>query len=270
MYARAIDEAETRLLELRHEEQYQLGLSALALAASLAMTAIYAPVVLPLFVAGLAVGMLGMRTFWQRWDIVDRLADERDAYVIPEVLSYAARDVCMERRSNSAALVRSWLCTAAVASNSPILAQAEELEALACELEDRDLVLDPHLPSLAGDFSPTVRSARSSMTRLGAKTLSHGSFGSGTDSRPGRRRELAIEGLSTHLDRAQHLRLHHERRGLHEGHAESGDERRQAKAVATDQPRRALARFDDERPDPVAVLGAPREDVLRLDALARI
>ena len=109
MYARAIDEAETRLLELRHEERYQLGLSALALAASLAMTTIYAPVVLPLFVAGLAVGMLGMRTFWQRWDIVDRLADERDAYVIPEVLSYAERDVCMERRSNSAALVRSWL-----------------------------------------------------------------------------------------------------------------------------------------------------------------
>lgn len=143
MYARAIDEAETRLLELRHEERYQLGLSALALAASLAMTAIYAPVVLPLFVAGLAVGMLGMRTFWQRWDIVDRLADERDAYVIPEVLSYAARDVYMERRSNSAALVRSWLCTAAVAGNSPILAQAEELEALACELEDRDLELDP-------------------------------------------------------------------------------------------------------------------------------
>ena len=143
MYARAIDEAETRLLELRHEERYQLGLSALALAASLAMTTIYAPVVLPLFVAGLAVGMLGMRTFWQRWDIVDRLADERDAYVIPEVLSYAERDVCMERRSNSAALVRSWLCTAAVAGNSPILAQAEELEALACELEDRDLELDP-------------------------------------------------------------------------------------------------------------------------------
>ena len=68
------------------------------------MTAIYVPVVLPLFVGGLAVGMLGMRTFWQRWDIVDRLADERDAYVIPEVLSYAARDACMERRSNSAAL----------------------------------------------------------------------------------------------------------------------------------------------------------------------
>ena len=143
MYARAIDEAETRLLELRHEERYQLGLSAVALAASLAMTAIYVPVVLPLFVGGLAVGVLGMRTFWQRWDIVDRLADERDAYVIPEVLSYAARDACMERRSTSAALIRSWLCTAALAGSSPVLAQAEELEALACELEDRDLELDP-------------------------------------------------------------------------------------------------------------------------------
>ena len=143
MYARAIDEAEARLLELHHEERYRLGLSAVALAASLAMTAIYVPVVLPLFVGGLAVGVLGMRTFWQHWDIVDRLADERDAYVIPEVLSYAARDTCMERRSTSAALIRSWLCTAALAGSSPVLVQAEELEALACELEDRDLELDP-------------------------------------------------------------------------------------------------------------------------------
>ena len=46
MYARAIDEAETRLLELHHEERYRLGLSAVALAAALAMTAIYVPVVL--------------------------------------------------------------------------------------------------------------------------------------------------------------------------------------------------------------------------------
>jgi hypothetical protein len=143
MYARAIDDAETRLLELHHEERYQLGLSILVLAASLAMTAIYVPVVLPLFVGGLAVGMLGMRTFWQRWDIVDRLADERDAYVIPEVLSYAARDARMERRSTWAALIRSWLCTAALAGSSPLLANAEELAALACELEDRELELDP-------------------------------------------------------------------------------------------------------------------------------
>ena len=84
-----------------------------------------------------------MRTFWQRWDIVDRLADERDAYVIPEVLSYAARDTRMERRSTSAALIRSRLCTAALVGSSPVLAQAEEFEALACELEDRDLELDP-------------------------------------------------------------------------------------------------------------------------------
>ena len=143
MYARAIDEAEARLLELQQEERYRLGLSAVALAAALAMTAIYVPVVLPLFVGGLAVGALGMRTFWQRWDIVDRLADEREAYIIPEVLSYAARDTRMERRSTSAALIRSRLCTAALVCSSPVLAQAKEFEALACELEDRDLELDP-------------------------------------------------------------------------------------------------------------------------------
>ena len=241
MYARAIDEAEARLLELHQEERYRLGLSAVALAASLAMTAIYVPVVLPLFVGGLAVGALGMRTFWQRWDIVDRLADEREAYVIPEVLSYAARDTRMERRSTSAALIRSWLCTAALVPALPSSPRLRNSRRSRASLKTATSSSTPHVPSLAGDFTPTERSARSSMTRHGAKTSSPGSFGSGTGSDPGRRRALAIEAFRAHLDPTQHLRLHHKRRGLHEGHAKTGCERRQAKAVAADQPRRALA-----------------------------
>ena len=153
MYARAIDEAEARLLELRHEERYQLGLSAVALAASLAMTAIYVPVVLPLFVGGLAVGALGMRTFWQRWDIVDRLADERDAYVIPEVLSYAARDACMERSSNvGRADPKSGSArppSRATLRSSPRPRSSRRSRA---SLKTATSSSTPHVPSLAGDF----------------------------------------------------------------------------------------------------------------------
>ena len=51
----ALIEAETRLAELRRDELQQLGLGALALGASLAMTAAYDPLVGPLFVGGLAM-----------------------------------------------------------------------------------------------------------------------------------------------------------------------------------------------------------------------
>ena len=92
-----------------------------------------------------------MRTFWQRWDIVDRLADERDAYVIPEVLSYAERDACMERRSNSAALVRSWLCTAAVVGSSPSSPRPRRSRRSRASSKTATSSSTPHLPSLAGD-----------------------------------------------------------------------------------------------------------------------
>ena len=66
-------------------------LSAAALSVSLVLTGVYRPLVLPLFVAGVALGALAIRSLWRRWDLVDRLADDRDAHVIPEVGAYAAR-----------------------------------------------------------------------------------------------------------------------------------------------------------------------------------
>src|SRR4249919_1540112 len=73
MYARTVDEAQSRLVELRQEEWGALGLSALALAVSLAATRLYPPLVLPLFAGGLVVGMRGIRALWCRWDLVARL-----------------------------------------------------------------------------------------------------------------------------------------------------------------------------------------------------
>src|SRR5262245_52798569 len=69
------------------------------------------------------------------------------------------------------------------------------------------------------------------------------------------------------LDPEQHLALHEQRGRLHRNHAEPGAQGRKPKSVAADQPRRASSRLEDERPDPVAVLRAPRKHVLRLHAL---
>src|SRR5262245_29626613 len=107
MHARAIDEAQTRLLELHHDEVQDASLAGVALSASLASTTLFPPLAVPLFVGGLAMGALGVRALWRRWDLVDRLADDRDAYAIRQVHEYAARDASMERRVHFAELVRS-------------------------------------------------------------------------------------------------------------------------------------------------------------------
>jgi len=139
MHARAIDDAQVRLLDLRQDEVQDTTLAGVALSASLVSTVVCPPLVVPLFVGGLAMGMLGVLAIWRRWDLVDRLADDRDAYAIPQVREYAARDTRMARRVHFAALARS--CTRT--PDASIAEIADELEALARELEDTTLELDP-------------------------------------------------------------------------------------------------------------------------------
>jgi hypothetical protein len=143
MYARAVDEAEARLRELRREEweDFALGVSALALA--MAATQVRPALALPLLVGGLVGWALGIRALWRRWDLVDRLAGESDAYTISEVRDYALREATMERRRSLAAYLRRALEETRVAREARVLAASDELEALASELEDEGLVLDP-------------------------------------------------------------------------------------------------------------------------------
>jgi hypothetical protein len=106
MYARAVDDAGTRLRELRQDEWHDLGLAGVALGIAIGATE-YAPsLAMPLLIGGLAVGALGIRALWRHWDLVDRLADEPDAYGISEVLAYASLETTMERRRHSAAQIR--------------------------------------------------------------------------------------------------------------------------------------------------------------------
>jgi hypothetical protein len=143
MYARAVQEAEAQLVEVRHDEWHRIALSAVALGASLATTAVYPPLVFPLFLGGLAVGILGIGAIWRHWDLVDRLADDVDTYLIPEVRAYAARDARMDRRLGHAELIRSWTRQPERSADTRIAEFAEQLEELARELEDADLELDP-------------------------------------------------------------------------------------------------------------------------------
>jgi hypothetical protein len=143
MYARALQDAEAQLVDLRHDERHRVALSAAALGGSLGASAVHPPLAFPLFLGGLAIGILGIGAIWRRWDLVDRLADDRDAYLIPEVRAYAARDARMDRRRGHAAVIRSWARRPDVSAETRTAEFAEQLEELARDLEDADLELDP-------------------------------------------------------------------------------------------------------------------------------
>ena len=128
MDARTIDDAGERLRELRQEEWEDLGLAALALGLAVLAARAWPSLALPLFLGGIGVGALGLRALYRRWDLVERLSGERDAYVIPDVLAHAAREATLERRQLSASVIRSTLAAPGPGLEARIADAAEELE----------------------------------------------------------------------------------------------------------------------------------------------
>jgi hypothetical protein len=143
MHARAIDDARTRLRDLRQEELQDLGLAGSAIGLALLATQAAPTLALPLFVGGMLVGVRGIVALWRHWDLVDRLAAEPDAYTIAEVLAYAARETTMERRRTLARLVRHHVVPSSVVLEARVAEATAELTALADELEDESLELSP-------------------------------------------------------------------------------------------------------------------------------
>jgi hypothetical protein len=86
---------------------------------------------------------IGVRAEWRRWELLDRLVGERDAYSIREVRARAEREASQERRHDRAIAVRLLLDTPGARISDRIAGSAEELTALARELDDEALDLDP-------------------------------------------------------------------------------------------------------------------------------
>jgi hypothetical protein len=143
MYARAVDDAGKHLRELRRDEWNELGLAGVALGLAIGATE-YAPsLALPLLIGGLAIGLLGIQALWRHWDLVDRLADDPDAYAIDEILTYASRETTMESRRRSATLIRHYLEPMCTSRPGGFDHARDELATLADELEDEVLELSP-------------------------------------------------------------------------------------------------------------------------------
>jgi hypothetical protein len=143
MYAWEVEESAERLRELRREQWEKLSVAGFALGLAIVATELRPELAWPLFLGGLIVGVLGMRALWRHWDLVDRLAQDHDALLIPDVLEYASREATPERRRAYAASIRNLLDAPDLIRTARLAAVADELDALASELEDDDLTLDP-------------------------------------------------------------------------------------------------------------------------------
>jgi hypothetical protein len=143
MYARAVDDAGRRLRDLQREKWVDVGLGALALGLAVGVTEVEPTLAMPLLVGGVVVWILAVRAFWQRWELLDRLVLDRDAHAIPEVRACAERVASTERRQALAASIRRLLMDPGLALEERVVAAAQELEALASELDDGRLALDP-------------------------------------------------------------------------------------------------------------------------------
>jgi hypothetical protein len=143
MYARAIEESEARLHELRHAEWEGLGLAALFLASAFAASLLHPAFALPLLFGGLTGTALGVRAACRRWDLLDRITGERDAYAIAEVRARALEEATQERRHSLAISLRLILNAPGARINARVVGATEDLEALALDLDDDELVLDP-------------------------------------------------------------------------------------------------------------------------------
>jgi hypothetical protein len=144
MTGRMVDEAEHRLRQLRQDEWSRFALAALATGLSLAASVVHPPLAIPFFLGAMTVGVLAMHAVFERSDLVHRLMRERDAYLIPEIRRQAEATASMESRRMLAGTVRRRLGPLpGYPRAARVAAVAEELEALAGELEDDLLVLDP-------------------------------------------------------------------------------------------------------------------------------
>lgn len=140
MIARAVEDADRRLHDLRREERENGVLAGVALALAIAASVVLPALALPLFVGGMFVVGRAVAASWRRWDLLDRLVGERDAYAISEVRERAEQGASMVNRRRLSRAIRSRL---ELAEDPRIVANADDLADLAEELVDPLLELDP-------------------------------------------------------------------------------------------------------------------------------
>jgi hypothetical protein len=143
MVAREVEHAATELRVLRREAQQQGGLAAVAFGLALTASQLRPAFAVPLLFGGIASLFLLVRALSRRWELIDRLVLDRDAYAIPEVRRRAEEAATMESRHALASTIRNLLNQPALVPAGRVSTSATDLEVLAAELDDDHLALDP-------------------------------------------------------------------------------------------------------------------------------
>jgi hypothetical protein len=140
MVARAVEEADRRLHDLRREEWEDGAVATAAFALAVVASAVRPEFALPLFVGSLFVLGRAVLAGWRHWDLLNRLLVERDAYSIPEVRARGEQEARMTNRRWHSRAIRSRL---ELAEDPRVVANADQFAMLAEELVDPLLALDP-------------------------------------------------------------------------------------------------------------------------------
>ncbi|HEY7602960.1 MAG TPA: hypothetical protein VH760_01775 [Gaiellaceae bacterium] len=144
MTARSVEQAGARLQELRQDEWSDLGLAGAAMGLALAASALHPPLALPLLAGAFVLLVLGLRALIQRCELFDSLLLDQDAYSISEVRRRAAKAASMKcRREHAAALRRRLSPLPGYPIRPRVAVVSSDLAALASELDDETLELDP-------------------------------------------------------------------------------------------------------------------------------
>jgi hypothetical protein len=143
MDARSVERAEIQLHELRLQGLCDFVLAGVAFAAALAGSRLLPPLAVPLLVAGMGVALLGMRALVRRYLLLEDLAVDRDAYLIPEVRAVALRAASREHRRRLACAIREALNPTWCGGNPRVEANRDLLLEMGAALEDEALTLDP-------------------------------------------------------------------------------------------------------------------------------
>jgi hypothetical protein len=138
MTAHEVDRAARQLHDLRSQTLEGSGLAALAFGLALTASWLEPSLAVPLTVGAFAMTFLAARAYVRRFLLVDDLAVDRDAYVIPAVQEFGRRAASIEHRRQIAHGVR-----AALGSGERLTSVRPELEQLIAALEDATVQWDP-------------------------------------------------------------------------------------------------------------------------------
>jgi hypothetical protein len=143
MVARDVDQAATRLRAFQVGAWEHFGLAALAFALALAATRLLPDLGVPLLIGGIVSLGLGVRDEVRRWELIDNLILDRDAYRIQVVRDRAAQAATMKSRHALASSARILLSRPELVAVGRVSVLADELTTLAARLDDEQLELDP-------------------------------------------------------------------------------------------------------------------------------